>query len=103
MPLPLRYWRACVEGGGAVRWGRRTRLVARAGHPDRVMTADHPAREGRRDAQPVEGNLVGLSESDGLQRDVLPIPDSPFEGTLPYDAKDPDASFPAVEPLRPPA
>ena len=41
--------------------------------------------------------------SDQISRDVLPIPDRPFEGVLPYDAKDPDASFPAIEPLRPPA
>ena len=41
--------------------------------------------------------------TDQISRDVLPIPDKPFEGTLPYDAKDPDASFPAIEPLRPPA
>jgi arylsulfatase A-like enzyme len=37
------------------------------------------------------------------QRDVLPIPDQPYEGTLPLDAKDPDATFPPIEPLRPPA
>src|SRR3954469_9208282 len=41
--------------------------------------------------------------SDGPRRDALPVPDRPFEGTLPYDAKDPDASVPAIEPLRPPA
>ena len=41
--------------------------------------------------------------TDQISRDVLPIPDRPFEGTLPYDAKDPDASFPAIEPLQPPA
>ena len=41
--------------------------------------------------------------TDQISRDVLPIPDRPFEGTLPYDAKDPDASFPPIEPLRPPA
>jgi hypothetical protein len=41
--------------------------------------------------------------SDDVQRDVLPIPDRPYEGELPLDAKDPDASFPAIEPLRPPA
>src|SRR4051812_3416497 len=40
---------------------------------------------------------------DEVQRDVLPIPDRPFEGTLPYDAKDADASFPAIAPLLPPA
>jgi arylsulfatase A-like enzyme len=36
-------------------------------------------------------------------RDVLPIPDGPFEGVLPYDARDPEAAFPAIEPLHPPA
>ncbi len=40
--------------------------------------------------------------SDSLQRDVLPIPDPPYEGELPLDAKDPDATFPPIEPLRPP-
>jgi arylsulfatase A-like enzyme len=37
-----------------------------------------------------------------MQREVLPIPDQPYEGTLPLDAKDPDATFPPIEPLRPP-
>src|SRR3954462_12041680 len=41
--------------------------------------------------------------SDEVERDVLPIPDRPYEGELPFDAKDPGASFPAVQPLRPPA
>src|SRR5512133_751022 len=40
--------------------------------------------------------------SDDVQRDVLPIPDRPYEGELPLDAKDPEASFPAIEPLLPP-
>ncbi len=40
--------------------------------------------------------------SDSLQRDVLPMPDQPYEGELPLDAKDPDATFPPIEPLRPP-
>jgi arylsulfatase A-like enzyme len=35
-------------------------------------------------------------------REVLPIPDTPYEGLITYDAKDPDASFPPIEPLRPP-
>ena len=38
-----------------------------------------------------------------IQRDVLPIPDQPYEGLITYDAKDPDTSFPPIEPLRPPA
>src|ERR1044071_1654907 len=37
-----------------------------------------------------------------IPRDVLPIPDTPYAGTLPLDAKDPEASFPAIDPLRPP-
>jgi arylsulfatase A-like enzyme len=37
-----------------------------------------------------------------MQRDVLPIPDQPYEGPITYDAKDPDSSFPPIEPLRPP-
>jgi arylsulfatase A-like enzyme len=51
----------------------------------------------------VERSFVSQAESDGPHRDVLPIPDRRFEGTLPFDAKDPDASFPAIEPLQPPA
>jgi hypothetical protein len=38
-----------------------------------------------------------------MQRDVLPIADRPYDGPLPLDAKDPDATFPPIEPLRPPA
>jgi arylsulfatase A-like enzyme len=38
-----------------------------------------------------------------MQRDVLPVPDRPHEGLITYDAKDPATSFPAIEPLRPPA
>jgi arylsulfatase A-like enzyme len=36
------------------------------------------------------------------QRDVLPIPDITPVGLTTYDAKDPDTSFPPIEPLRPP-
>jgi arylsulfatase A-like enzyme len=41
--------------------------------------------------------------SDQIQRDVLPIPDRAYTGLVTYDAKDPDTSFPPIEPLRPPA
>src|SRR3954454_9895924 len=50
-----------------------------------------------------KGIFVSQAEGDGAHRGVLPIPDRPFEGALPLDAKDPDASFPAIEPLQPPA
>jgi arylsulfatase A-like enzyme len=35
-------------------------------------------------------------------RHVLPIPDVPPVGLTTYDAKDPDTSYPPIEPLRPP-
>ncbi|MFD4180466.1 sulfatase-like hydrolase/transferase [Rhodococcus sp. NPDC058514] len=39
----------------------------------------------------------------GDRREVLPIPDRPHVGLLTYDAKDPDTTFPPIEPLLPPA
>ena len=40
--------------------------------------------------------------SDGTEgRHVLPIPDQAYAGLITYDAKDPDTSFPLIEP--PPA
>jgi arylsulfatase A-like enzyme len=36
-------------------------------------------------------------------RDHLPIPDRPYAGPVYEDAKDPEAKFPPIEPLRPPA
>jgi arylsulfatase len=44
-----------------------------------------------------------LSQDQEIQREILPIPDRPYTGLVPYDAKDPDTSFPPIEPLRPPA
>ena len=43
-----------------------------------------------------------MPEQRNAGREVLPIPDRPFDGLVTYDAKDPDTSFPAIEPLRPP-
>ncbi len=39
---------------------------------------------------------------DRHARSILPIPDRPAPGLTTYDAKDPDSSFPAIEPLLPP-
>ena len=36
------------------------------------------------------------------RRDVLPIPDQPYNGPVYEDAKDPEAEFPPIQPLRPP-
>jgi arylsulfatase A-like enzyme len=43
-----------------------------------------------------------LPQDQEIQRETLPIPDRPYTGLITYDAKDPDTSFPPIEPLRPP-
>ena len=43
------------------------------------------------------------NEAEQPQRSVLPIPDREHVGLTTYDARDPDTSFPPIEPLRPPA
>jgi arylsulfatase A-like enzyme len=43
-----------------------------------------------------------LSQDHEVQREILPLPDRPYTGLITYDAKDPDASFPPIDPLRPP-
>ena len=45
------------------------------------------------------GDMVSQEE---LSRSILPIPDAQHVGVTTYDAKDPDTSFPPIEPLRPP-
>ena len=42
-----------------------------------------------------------MAKSSG--RHILPVPDIPPVGLTTYDAKDPDTSYPPIEPLRPPA
>jgi arylsulfatase A-like enzyme len=43
-----------------------------------------------------------MPSDDRDLRAVLPIPDRPRHGLTTYDAKDPDTSYPPIEPLRPP-
>jgi hypothetical protein len=43
-----------------------------------------------------------MHEAAGGDRAVLPIPDRPYDGVVYEDAKDPNATFPPIEPLRPP-
>ena len=43
------------------------------------------------------------TESDKVNRSVLPIPDQPHMGLTTYDAKDPDTKYPPIRDLRPPA
>jgi len=44
-----------------------------------------------------------VAEPTTSEREVLPIPDRPYDGPVFEDAKDPAATFPPIEPLRPPA
>ena len=41
-----------------------------------------------------------MSSSDTIQRSILPIPDVKQVGVTAYDAKDSDAAFPPIVPLR---
>jgi arylsulfatase A-like enzyme len=43
-----------------------------------------------------------MPEHENHQREVLPVPDVVPPGLTTYDAKDPDTSYPPIEPLRPP-
>jgi arylsulfatase A-like enzyme len=43
-----------------------------------------------------------MSEHSSIQRNVLPIPSVKPVGLTTYDAKDPDTSFPPIEPIRAP-
>jgi arylsulfatase A-like enzyme len=44
-----------------------------------------------------------VPEPTSVEREVLPIPDRPYDGPVYEDAKDPAAKFAPIEPLRPPA
>ncbi len=44
-----------------------------------------------------------MPELPNAERQVLPIPDRPYDGPVWEDAKDPAVKFPPIEPLRPPA
>ena len=44
-----------------------------------------------------------MRDPNKADREVLPIADRPYDGPVYEDAKDPEAKFPPIEPLRPPA
>ena len=55
------------------------------------------------DAQsPLGRRLRSTSRGVRCNATSCPMPDRPHEGLITYDAKDPDTSFPPIEPLRPP-
>jgi hypothetical protein len=43
-----------------------------------------------------------MEARDKIQREILPIPDMPHLGLTACDAKDPETSYPPIEPLQPP-
>ncbi len=43
-----------------------------------------------------------MADTNGLHRDILPIPDITHPSLTTYDAKDPDTKFAPITPLRPP-
>ena len=43
-----------------------------------------------------------MAQPDSRSRSALPIPDQAYAGAVLYDAKNPDAKFPPIQPLRPP-
>jgi arylsulfatase A-like enzyme len=43
-----------------------------------------------------------MTNSDTIQRNILPIPDRPRTGLVTFDAKDPDTKYPPIGQLRPP-
>src|SRR4051794_41732423 len=43
-----------------------------------------------------------MAEQSMTRRTTLPVPDRQHLGLITYDAKDPDTSFPPIEPLLPP-
>jgi arylsulfatase A-like enzyme len=44
-----------------------------------------------------------MTEDSSIRREVLPIPNREHIGLTTYDAKDPEAAYPPIEQLRPPA
>ena len=44
-----------------------------------------------------------MPEIPEVQRSILPIPDRPYTGPVLYDATDPEAAFPPIRPIVPPA
>ena len=74
--------------------------------PKRVMAnaAPPPPAHAPPSSDPDEAIARARSENRGMSsRDVLPIPDRQHVGLTTYDAKDPDTSYPPIEPLLPPA
>ena len=43
-----------------------------------------------------------MSNKDGMEREILPIPAPGYVGATLYDAKDPENRYPPIVPLRPP-
>src|SRR6185437_6605635 len=90
---------APLRPAATVGWRSSLCLSPSAARPRRDHASQFEAIKAKALAQRQEEPRM----TDESSRDALPIPDRPFQGTLPFDAHDEDTAFPAIEPLRPPA
>ena len=84
-----------------------------SGDPSRAQRRPNggkPHSNGMKRASPGVGSVTAFAHdgegivmsSDRQARSMLPIPDRPAPGLTTYDAKDPDTSYPPIQPLLPP-
>src|SRR5207249_2304586 len=95
-PRPLPRAEAPTESAQAGLPGAGSGVRERAGRWARRRSS---TTRQRRSPQVSEQTLPGDAKRG---RESLPIPDRPYDGPVPFDAKDPEAKFPPIEPLRPP-
>ena len=117
--LPSRHVADCTQPGGHPSANRPPVATDRRGAPGAWPGTDGSARDHRVRVMPaaadiaivdgarsrhrhVAGRALREASWPAVQRQVLPIPDRSANAPATYDAKDPDTSFPPIEPLRPP-
>jgi arylsulfatase len=109
---------AVVSGSSAGRSCRSdccTWPATLAGAGNRFRPDARPAYDAKMTTDPGDGPFVFLAHRDmkgaprmsdesqeSLQREVLPIPDAPYNGPVYYDANDPATVFPPITEIRPP-
>ena len=86
------------DGRGGPRRAERAMPVWQRPQDQALPRGAHP----RRSLERRRKDRTMPTQSDKVQRTILPIPDSQHVGLTTYDAKDPDTKFPPIEPLRPP-
>jgi len=62
----------------------------------------NPQNQVQRTVSPIPVAATSNGKSKYVQREILPIPDRPYDGFVAYDARDPNSKFAPIQPLRPP-